>query len=425
MHSRENDPTARSDAVIIAARRSPVGRVGGSLKTLSVEVLMAPILRSLLADTGLESSRVDEVILGNAIGPGGNPARVALLEAGFPVSIPGLTIDRQCGSGLAAINQAARLIQSGAAEIVIAGGVESCSTAPWRLEKPRSLYELPQFSQRARFAPEALGDPDMGSAAETIAQYYSISRDRQDAYALQSHQKAIASQKSGRFQSELCPISISSTTVIDQDECPRDSLTLKRLAKLPAVFQQEGTVTVGNACPINDGAAAVLMVSSRLIPTLTLPSELNRGLQFVDAIATGVDPTMPGMGPVAAVQKIVQRHPNLNLDDVGWVEFNEAFASQVLACLDALAIPIERVNPGGGAIALGHPYGASGAILVTRLFTDMLQPDWFRSNVRQDQCGHSPSTDSERLGLATLGIGGGMGIATLVKAVDFYSNFRN
>lgn len=407
MQSQADDPAVRPHAVIIAARRSPIGRVGGSLKTLTVEALMAPVLRSLLADTGLPSSKVDEVILGNAIGPGGNPARVALLEAGFALSVPGITVDRQCGSGLAAINQAARLIQSGAAEVVIAGGMESCSTAPWRLEKPRSLYELPQFSNRARFAPEALGDPDMGRAAETIAQHYGISRDRQDAYALQSHQKAIASMQSGRFQSELCPIPISSATVIDRDECPRDSLTLKRLARLPSVFQADGTVTVGNSCPINDGAAAVLMVSSRLIPALNLPDGLNHGLRFVDAIATGVDPTMPGMGPVAAVEKLFHRNPNLSLNDVGWVEFNEAFASQVLACLDTLAIPLERVNQGGGAIALGHPYGASGAILVTRLFTDM-RHHW-----------RSIPDQPNSLGLATLGIGGGLGIATLFDVVGF------
>ncbi|MGB3496272.1 MAG: thiolase family protein [Elainellaceae cyanobacterium] len=422
----ENDPvvnfsTAMPSAIIIAARRSPIGRVGGSLKALPVEALMAPVLRSLLADTGLAADRVDEVILGNAIGPGGNPARVALLEAKFPVSVPGLTVDRQCGSGLAAINQAARLIQSGSADIVIAGGVESCSTAPWRLEKPASLYQLPQFSHRARFAPDALGDPDMGRAAETIAQHYSISRDRQDAYALHSHQKAIAAIQSGRFHSELCPIPISSVTVIDHDECPRESLTLKRLARLPPAFEPGGTVTVGNACPINDGAAAVLMVSSRLISTLPLPANLRHGLRFVDAIATGVDPTMPGMGPVAAITRLLQRHPSLSLDDIDWVEFNEAFAAQVLACLDALAIPVEKVNPGGGAIALGHPYGASGAILVTRLFTDMLQKPQL-SGTQPPQLGQ-PSA-GRALGLATLGIGGGLGIATLFESIDLRVNFQ-
>lgn len=410
----------RPSAIIIAARRSPIGRVGGSLRSLSVEKLIAPVLRSLLTDTGLSAEQIDEVILGNTIGPGGNPARVALLEAGFPVSVPGLTVDRQCGSGLAAINQAARLIQAEAAEIVIAGGVESCSTAPWRLEKPHNLYELPRFAHRARFAPDALGDPDMGSAAEIIAQRFGISRDRQDAYALNSHQKAIASIRSGQFLPELCPIPISSSTIIEHDECPRESLTLKRLARLPPAFHPDGTVTVGNACPINDGAAAVLMVSSRLIPNLQLSPGLCRGLRFIDAIATGVDPQMPGLGPVAAIKQLFHRNPTLSLEDVGWVEFNEAFAAQVLACLDVLTLPAEKVNQGGGAIALGHPYGASGAILVTRLFTEMLRPDSLNpSSTNSQPTDKLKPSNPQDLGIATLGIGGGLGIATLLSRCLF------
>lgn len=422
---RELDPqdTPRPEALIIAARRSPIGRLGGSLKTLTLERLMAPVLRALLADTGIDADQVDEVILGNAIGPGGNPARVALLEAGFPVSVPGLTVDRQCGSGLAAINQAARLIQTDAADVVIAGGMESCSTAPWRIEKPRNLYELPQFTHRARFAPDACGDPDMGIAAETLAHRYGITRDRQDTYALRSHQQAIAAIRSGRFATELCSIPLSTATVIDQDECPRDSLSMQRLARLRPVFQPDGTVTVGNACPINDGAAAVLMISSRLIPTLNLTPKLHRGLRFVDAIAAGVDPTVPGIGPVAAVKRLLQRHPHVMLRDIGWIEFNEAFAAQVLACLDILDIPLERVNPGGGAIALGHPYGASGAVLITRLFTDMVQPDWLNATL-VSSAGASQDTQSESitLGMATLGIGGGLGIATLLELVSWNSS---
>lgn len=361
---------------------------------------MAPVLQALLQDTGIQAEQVDEVILGNAIGPGGNPARLALLEAGFPATVAGVTVDRQCGSGLEAINLAARLIQAGAGEIYIAGGMESVSTAPWRMEKPRSLYELPRFTHRARFAPEALGDPDMGTAAETVAQQYGISRDRQDAYALQSHQKALASIQNGRFQAELVPIPLSSQTVIDQDECPRANLTLQRLAKLPPAFQADGTVTVGNACPINDGAAAVLLVSEAQFQKMGL----RRGLRFVDAMAAGVDPIELGMGPVPAVRKLQTRNPQLQLADLARIEFNEAFASQVLACLDALQISPTNVNVGGGAIALGHPYGASGAILVTRLFTELVnQP--------------APEIPASAWGLATLGIGGGLGIASLFERV--------
>lgn len=388
----------RSEAIIIAARRTPIGRVGRSLKTLPVEALVANVLKALLADANLAAAQVDEVILGNAIGPGGNPARLALLTAGFPVSIPGMTIDRQCGSGLEAINLGARLIQAGAAEVVIAGGMESVSTAPWRIEKPSSLYELPHFAHRARFSPDGLGDPEMGRAAETVAQKFGISRDRQDRYALHSHEKAIAAMQSGRFRAEIVPVVVSSTTIVDTDECPRSTLSLERLAKLPPAFVEAGTVTVGNTCPINDGAAAVLLVADRLFQQLGL----TQGLRLVDAVATGVDPNLLGIAPVAATQALLKRQPSCSIDLIDRVEFNEAFAAQVLASLDALEISEEKVNVAGGAIALGHPYGASGAILVTRLFTEMIRMPM-------------PAGRSPRFGLATLGIAGGLGIATLFE----------
>ncbi len=228
-----------TDPIIVAARRTPIGRVGGSLKTLTVEDLLAPVLRSLLQDTGIASERVSDVVIGNAVGPGGNPARLALLAAEFPVTVPGLTVDRQCGSGLAAINLAARLIQAGAGEVYVAGGVESVSTAPWRVEKPRSLHELPRFAHRARFAPEALGDPDMGPAAEAIAQTFGISRDRQDEYALHSHQKAVRAQREGRFVAEIVPLALSSTTVVDTDDCPRPTLTPQRLQRLASRLHRQ------------------------------------------------------------------------------------------------------------------------------------------------------------------------------------------
>lgn len=383
--------------LIIAARRSPIGRAGRSLKTLSVEKLMVPVLQALLADVGLAASCVDEVILGNAVGVGGNIARLAALAAGFPVTVPGLTIDRQCGSGLEAINLGARLIQAGAVEVVITGGVESVSTAPWRVEKPKSLYEMPRFVNRAQFSPDGIGDPEMGIAAENVAKKYGIGRDRQDQYALRSHQKAIGSLRSGRFQPEIVPIVLAGAKQVDTDECPREDLTLQRLAKLPPAFQEGGTVTVGNACPLNDGAAAVLMVSDRVFHHLGL----TQGLRVVDTAAAGVDPNLLGIAPVASTQKLLSRQPGLTIDQIDLVEFNEAFAAQVLACLDELKIPEAKVNVGGGAIALGHPYGASGAILVTRLFTEMVRA--------------SQSPQAPRFGLATLGIAGGLGLSILFE----------
>jgi acetyl-CoA C-acetyltransferase len=376
--------------IIIAAYRTPIGRVGRSLRHLTVEQLTAPLLQALLSDTGLDGRDINDVILGNAMGSGGNPARVAALAAGMPMQVSGMTIDRQCGSGLAAINLAARLIQSGAGSAYLAGGVESVSTAPWRIEKPKSLYDQPQFTPRARFAPDAIGDPDMGMMAEQIAQQFGICRDRQDAYAARSHEKAIAAQQSGRFLPEI--ISIANVTT---DECPRQNMTRDRLAKLPPVFMESGSITVGNACPINDGAAVVLMVSEAIARDLGI----SQGLRFIDSATVGVDPNLAGMGPVAATQALFARQRDRTLADVTQVEFNEAFAAQVLANLDQLQIPETIVNPRGGAIALGHPYGASGAILITRLFTDFII--------------HTPGL--KQLGLATIGVGGGLGISTLLE----------
>lgn len=384
--------------IIVAARRTPVGRIGGALRELPVEDLAAPVIRAVLVDAGIDPAEVDEVLLGNAVGPGGNVARLSALVAGLPVSVPGVTVDRQCGSGLEAVNLAARLVQSGACDIVLAGGVESTSTAPWRVAKPSSLYRSPAFYDRARFAPDEIGDPSMIEAAENVASAYGIDRARQDRYALESHRKAVAAQAAGRFDREIVPLTLRDGRVIDRDECPRADTSQERLARLRPILRPDGTVTAGNACPVNDGAAVVAVVSERKFRALGL----SRGLAVVDSAAAGVDPTLLGTGPIPAVAKLLARNPGLSVADIDLIEFNEAFAAQVLASLDALGIDQSRVSVGGGALALGHPYGASGAILVTRLFTELLFP----------AVGMSP-----RRGLATLGIGGGMGLATLLEPV--------
>ncbi|PWC37927.1 thiolase family protein [Azospirillum sp. TSO35-2] len=383
-------------AIIVAARRTPVGRIGGILRDLPVEDLAGPVIRAVLADAGLDPAEVDDVLLGNAVGPGGNVARLSALAAGLPVSVPGVTVDRQCGSGLEAINLAARLVQAGAGDVFLAGGVESTSTAPWRVAKPSSLYRSPTFYDRARFAPDDIGDPSMGEAAENVAAAYGITRERQDAYALTSHRKAVASQATGRFTREIVALTLPDGRRVDRDECPRPDTSLERLAALRPVFRPGGTVTAGNACPLNDGAAVVTVVSERRFRALGL----THGLLVVDSQAAGVEPALLGTGPIPAVTKLLARHPGLTVADIGQVEFNEAFAAQVLASLDALGIDEARVCPGGGALALGHPYGASGAILVTRLFSDLL---------------FSVGDAAPRRGLATLGIGGGLGLATLLE----------
>ena len=379
------------EAVIVAAKRTAVGKVGGMFKHIPPEHLAAPVIQRMIEDYQLDPESIDEVILGNAVGPGGNLARLTALTAGLPVSIPGVTVDRQCGSGLEAVNLAARLVQAGAGDIYLAGGVESTSLAPWKMEKPSSLYHPrgPKLFTRARFSPNEIGDPEMGIAAENVAEAFGISRVAQDQYAYNSHAKAIRAMESGSFSEEIVPIE-----GITNDECPRKQTSIVKLNALPPVFKENGTVTAGNACPINDGASIVLIMSREKCLELGLTPIL----RFVDAVSSGVDPNVLGIGPVPAVTKLLKRQ-HLSIEDIDIVEFNEAFASQVLASLQELQIPVEKVNRGGGALAIGHPYGASGAILITRLYTEMK-----RHHLKR--------------GIATLGIGGGLGLATLVELIE-------
>ncbi|WP_408007322.1 thiolase family protein [Pseudalkalibacillus sp. A8] len=379
-----------NDVYILEAKRTPIGKLGGQLKDYPPAEMAAELIRSLVKGLDIAPREIDDIILGNVVGPGGNIARLASLTAGLPVEVPGITVDRQCGSGLEAINQAARLLQSGGAELVLAGGVESTSLAPWKIEKPSSLYDLggPSFYNRARFSPEEIGDPEMGEAAENVADQFKISREDQDRYALQSHQKAIAAQKEGRFDYEIIPLKNGKIRV---DECPRENTSYEKLSHLQPVFKKGGTVTAGNACPVNDGASIVVLATEKKC----LELGIKHSLRFVDACVAGVDPNLLGIGPIPAVKKLLARR-SLTVRDLDLVEFNEAFASQVLASIRSLGIPEEIVNLGGGAIALGHPYGASGAILMTRMF-------------------HEMQNSNARRGLLTLGIGGGLGLATLVE----------
>lgn len=378
---------------MVMAKRTPIGKIGGQFSTLEPEQLLAPVIRHIVSESQVPPEWIDDVIIGNVVGPGGNIARVAALEAGLPVTVPGLTIDRQCGSGLEAIHLAARLIQSGAGEVYLAGGVESTSRAPWKMFKPETLTGTPRLYTRAPFTPSVYGDPDMGLAAENVARKYGISREEQDLYALNSHRKAVRAKQTGRFRQEIVPLQVNGHWVAE-DECPRADTSLDKLQRLKPVFLDQGTVTAGNACPVNDGAALVLLMSRDKCEQLNLRPVL----RFVDAQAAGVDPEYLGIGPVPAVNRLLSRR-QLGITDLDAIEFNEAFASQVLASLGELQIPQDKVNPGGGALALGHPYGASGAILITRLFAEMLQNPFKR-------------------GIATLGIGGGMGLAVLVEAFE-------
>ena len=378
--------------VIAAAFRTPIGRVNGTLSAIEPASLAVPLIRRILQDTGLAAEDIDDVLLGNAANSAGNLARLAALEAGLAVCVPGMTIDRQCGSGLEAIALAARLVTAGAGRLYLAGGTESSSRAHLRFRPPLTPDGVPEPVRRARMAPDAIGDPDMGIAAENVARHAGISRARQDAFALESHRRAVAAQKAGRFAGEIVPLDTQAGRVF-QDECPRENTSLEKLAALKPVFRPDGTVTAGNACPVNDGAAVVLVTS--------LAEARRRGLmmilELVDSATVGVDPNLLGLGPVPAIERLVARNPGLDAANIPYIEFNEAFAAQVLASLDALGIDHAIVNREGGALALGHPYGASGAILVTRLFAQMR------------------AADAGTEALAMMGIGGGMGIATLFR----------
>ncbi len=394
-----------SAPVLVAARRTPLATAGRGFAELSADELAAPVLRAVLADLGIPVGQdaeqeagsvtaVDDVILGNTMGPGGNVARVAALRAGLGPGVPGLTVDRQCGSGLEAVTLAAGQVRAGRGELYLAGGVESASTAPVRAWRPGSPGEAPRPYDRAPFAPPPYADPEMGAAADLVAREAGVSRERQDAYAARSHARAVAAAAAGRFAAEIVPLA-----GVDRDDRPRAGLDLTRLARLRPAFVRAdpgstgGTVTAGNSCGVNDGAATVAVVPERL--------RADRGwagLRLVDWVCTGTDPGRPGLGPVSAVRSLLDRQ-GLTLADIGAIEFVEAFAGQVLACADALDLDPDRICPDGGALALGHPWGASGAVLMVRLFSRMVR------------------ADGPELGLAAVAVGGGMGLAALVAKV--------
>ena len=371
--------------VIVAARRTAIGTAGHALRDVPVDALAAAVIGAVVADLPADAV-VDEVVLGNCLGPGGNVARVSALRAGLAVAVPARTLDLQCGSGLAAIVAAADYVRAGRCDVVLAGGAESASTAPTRTWPGGEPYA------RAPFAPPGHTDPDMGAAADELARRAGISRERADAYAARSHARAWAAQQAGTFDAELVEVAGQA-----HDERVRAGLTAARLARLRPTFGADGTVTAGNATGVNDGAAVVAVVSEEVRARWGVP-----GLAITATAQRGVDPALPGLGPVAAVRALA----GLAGDDgsVDWtrvdrVEVNEAFAAQVLACCDALGLPEERVCADGGALALGHPWGASGAVLAVRLHAAL---------VRQ---GHGST------GVAAIAVGGGQGVAMAVERV--------
>ncbi|MBU5923442.1 acetyl-CoA C-acetyltransferase [Enterobacter sichuanensis] len=388
--------------MIVGATRTPVGSFRGSLASLSAVELGAVAVRHLLESSGLDKEKIDDVIFGQVLtaGCGQNPARQTAIAAGLPVSTPATTINLVCGAGLKAVQLAAQAIRSGDAGVVIAGGQESMSNAPYLLDGARSGLRFGhtglQDSMITDGLWDAFNDYHMGITAENVARQYGISREQQDDFAARSQQKAAAAIASGRFDAEIAPVTVKEgkkpPRVIRCDEQPRPETTAEQLAQLrPAFLRDEGTVTAGNASTLNDGAAAVLLMSEENARQSGLPI-LGR---IVSYAVTGVDPSVMGIGPVSACQTALAR-AGWTLDEVDLIEANEAFAAQALAVGKQLGWDARKVNVNGGAIALGHPIGASGCRILVTLLYEMQRRD-------------------VKKGLVTLCIGGGQGIALTVE----------
>ncbi|MBJ9978125.1 acetyl-CoA C-acetyltransferase [Pseudomonas sp. S75] len=390
-----------NEVAIVAATRTAIGGFQGALASVSAVDLGAAVIARLLAQTGLDPAQVDEVILGQVLtaGAGQNPARQAAVKAGLPHAVPALTLNKVCGSGLKAVHLAAQAIRCGDAEVVIAGGQESMSLAPYVLPSARSGQRMGHGqlvdSMITDGLWDAFNDYHMGITAENLVDKYAISRQAQDAFAAESQRKAVAAIEAGRFKDEITPIQIpqrkGEPQVFDTDEQPRAGTTAESLGKLRAAFKADGSVTAGNASSLNDGAAAVLLMSVAKAQALGLPV-LARISGYASA---GVDPAIMGIGPVSATRRCLDK-AGWQLADLDLIEANEAFAAQALAVGHELGWDTQKVNVNGGAIALGHPIGASGCRVLVTLLHEMIRRDAHK-------------------GLATLCIGGGQGVALAIE----------
>jgi acetyl-CoA C-acetyltransferase len=386
------------EAVIVSAVRTPIANECGALKDIPPEELAALVIREALERSSVPGDEVEDVIFGQSQGLGRNIARLALLMAGLPVSVPGITVDRRCTSGLDAINFSVQAIQVGNGEVFVAGGVESMTRQPYHLEKPSRPYQrtAPLFI-RGALAPPNIGDPPMGITAENLAERYGISREEQDRFGLRSNRLAINAMDEGRSLAEIVPVPIpqkkGEPTLFDRDEHPRRDTSLEKMSKLPTVFKKGGTVTAGTSSGISDGAAGVVVMSKEK----ALKAGLEPMAQVVSWATAGVDPNIMGISPVNAIKKALQR-ANLTLEDISLIELNEAFAAQSLAVIKELKIKDyeERLNVNGGAIALGHPIACSGCRLMVTLLHEMKRKD-------------------AKYGLAALCGGGGNGAAMIVQ----------
>jgi 3-oxoadipyl-CoA thiolase len=397
-----------TDAWIVDALRTPIGRYAGDLATVRPDDLAARVIAAAVERNGVDPSAIEDVFFGctNQAGEDNrNVARMGSLLAGLPVEVPGVTVNRLCASGLEAVSQGARSLKTGDGDIVLAGGVESMTRSPFVMLKPdrafpRNARELVDTTIGWRFInphmAENYSTESMGETAENVAERFGVSREDQDAFALESHQRAIAAQEAGRFDEEIVTVDAPQPkgppVTVHSDEGPRPDTTLEKLGKLRAVFRDGGTVTAGNSSQINDGAACLVLASDEGLKQLGDPEPLAR---VVSVGAAGVDPAYMGIGPVPAMRKALDR-AGLSADDLDLVELNEAFAAQVLASMRELGIPHEKLNVNGGAIALGHPLGCSGARMLATLTWEMRRR-------------------GARYGAATMCIGVGQGLAMVVE----------
>ena len=390
------------EVVLVSGCRTAIGRLGGAFQNFSASDLGAVVIREAVSRAGVKPEQVDQVILGcvGQVMEDAYIARYAAVKADLPIEVPAYTVNRICGSGLEAINTAARWIETGDASVIVAGGTENMSMMPYYIRSARYGYRLGNGELEDGIQ-HLLGDPfskeHMGVTAENLAEKFNISREEQDEIALRSQQRTGVAMSEGRFKDEIVPVEIKTrkeTIIVDTDEHPRPDTSPESLAKLRPAFKKDGVVTAGNASGINDGAAAVVVMSKARADELGIKPRL----RMVARAEAGVEPAVMGMGPIPAVRKVMEK-AGMQTDQMDVVELNEAFASVAAACSKELGLDPEKTNPNGGAIALGHPIGASGAILTVKLM-------------------HELERSQGRFGLVSLCIGGGQGIATIFERVS-------
>lgn len=388
------------EAVIVSAVRTPVGKYGGSLSSVDPVELGTLVVKENIRRTKLDPKLIDEVIFSNLMAYDiNNMARVVSLNSNIPIEVPALTIDRQCGSSIDAIAIAAMKIQLGESKVVIAGGVESDSRRPYIIRKMEKGFKFPtpEFVKELKFSPNHIGNPNMGITAENLAKKYNISREEADAFAIESHKKAVHATENGYFDDQIIPVEIKdrkgNITVVKKDEAIRASTSIEDMAKISPAFIENGIVTAGNSSPMSDGAGALILMERELAETLGLEI-LGR---YVMSTSVGVDPNIMGIGAAESIKKLI-KDKNLDLNTIDLIEMNEAFATQSIASIIESGIDTSKLNVNGGAIALGHPLAGTGAILSTKLLYELKRQD-------------------KKRGLISFCCGGGQGVAMVLERI--------